>query len=116
MKKKIFLWLAAALAMLLLSGCASAVYDEKYSWADGWREGKVNHFVWGDKAVQKYESTCKGMQAEPTDRFAVVIHRNHNQPRWSTVKLPTNTTIKVGDNVYVNVLNCREPLIARSES
>jgi len=114
MKKKFFLWPMTLLAMLMIGGCASPVYEEKYAWTEGWREGRVNRLTLGEEAVRKYRASCSEARVESTDRFAVVEWKQHERRRWFTARLPKDANATVGDEVFVNILNCQEPVISRT--
>ena len=103
-------WLAASLALLMISGCSTPVYENRYAMSEGWRVGKVTKLVSADEYLKENGSRCEGMEISPNDRFAF-IQQQVTRARGHFAKVDPGTGIAVGDEVYFNAWKCEQPPI-----
>ena len=75
MMKKTMLSLVAALAFLMISGCSTPVYENRFAWNEGWRVGKVTKVIPADEFFKMGGSRCRQMDLGPTDQVAVIRWR-----------------------------------------
>lgn len=105
--------LAALLAAGLISGCAnSPVYEGHFPWETGWREGAVEAVGEDDQLRHRYAQLCK-LEVAQAARFARIRYTEMGKPKWQTVAVPKDSTLKVGDLVYVKVLDCAGQVMPR---
>jgi hypothetical protein len=105
--------LLALLAAGLISGCANnPVYEGLFPWEAGWREGAVEAVGEDDQLRQRYAQRCK-LEAAEAARFARIRYTEMGKPKWHTVAIPKDSTLKVGNLVYVNVLDCAGQVMPR---
>lgn len=106
----------ALLAAGLISGCANnPVYEGRYPWDAGWREGVVNRIGEEDDLRRRYAHRCQAEASHPsTVRFAAVRWVEMGKARSQTVTIPKDSTLKVGDLVYVKVLDCAGRAVPRT--
>ncbi len=104
------------LAAGLISGCASnPVYEGRFPWEAGWREGAVSGIGEDDEFRRKYAQRCKAEAAQPSSvRFATIRWTQMGKPKWQTVTVPKDSSLKVGDLVYVKILDCAGQAIPRT--
>jgi len=106
--------LAALLAAGLISGCANnPVYEGRFPWEAGWREGAVEAVGEDDQLRNRYAQRCKP-EADRADRFARIRYTQMGKPRWQTVTVPKDSTLNVGDLVYVKVFDCAGQAVPRA--
>jgi hypothetical protein len=108
--------LAAGLAVLAVTGCASAPYEGKYAWADGWRRGEVVFVQTAAEMKRPRFYTCvRDASAEQltTTKFAVVEYREMSRTHRYAIPLRFGDKAAVGELVYVKVDECGAPLIHR---
>lgn len=107
---------AALLAAGFMAGCANnPVYESRYPWEAGWREGVVSGIGEDDEFRRKYAQRCKAEAALPsTVRFATVRWTQMGKPKWQTVTVPKDSPLKVGDLVHVKILDCAGQAIPRT--
>lgn len=106
--------LAALLAAGHISGCANnPVYEGRYPWEAGWREGAVEAVGEDDQLRHRYAQLCK-LEAAQVARFARIRYTEMGKPKWQTVTVPKDSTLKVGDLVYVKVLDCAGQAMPRA--
>ena len=108
--------LAALLAAGLISGCANnPVYEGRFPWEAGWREGAVEAVGETDELRDRYAQRCKLETAQDsTARFARIRYTEMGKPRRQTVTVPKDSPLKVGDQVYVKILDCAGQAVLRS--
>lgn len=109
MKKAMIL--TAALAVIL-SGCASTKFEDKYDSKEGWRRGNIDQI--GKNIVTDRYLTVDCRQnklADAQGQFAQV--RFYHNKFWRTGVFPLDhgAVYKPGDDVYVNMLDCRLPMV-----
>ena len=108
--------LAASVAIVVLAGCASAPYEGKYVWSEGWREGEVVAVqAAGEMARPRFYTCVRRASAEQvaSTKFAVVKYRQMSRTRRLAVPLRPNDTVAPGQPVYVKVDDCATPPIPR---
>lgn len=107
--------LSVLIAAGLISGCANnPVYEGRFPWEAGWREGVVSGIGEDDEFRRKYAQRCKTEAAQPsTVRFATIRWTQAGKPKWQTVSVPKDSTLKVGDLVHVKILDCAGQAIPR---
>ena len=109
---------AILFAMLLASSaCADITYEGKYAYSDGWRRGKVVEIAAGDHVTDSPRHDCRkqlGADAANHGLFAVVSYFGN---RWvsAITSVPSDTSFKPGDAVYVNITDCRATLMSRTQ-
>ncbi len=110
--------LAALLAAGLISGCANnPIYEGRFPWEAGWREGAVEAVGEEDKLRHRYAERCKLEAAQDsTARFARIRYTEMGKPKWETVTVPKDSAIKVGDLVYVKAFDCSGQAMPRAKS
>ena len=108
--KNSMLSIATALALLVLSGCSTPVYENQYAVSEGWRIGKVTKLVTAEEFLKTGGPRCQGMEIRPNDRFAF-IQRQVTRARGHFAKVDPGTGIAVGDEVYFNAWKCDQPPI-----
>lgn len=108
--------LSALLAAGLISGCASnPVYEERYPWNAGWREGVVTSVGIQDELRRRYAQRCEAEAARSAPvRFATVRWIKMGKGTSQTVTVPIDSTLKVGDLVYVKVFDCAGQAVTRT--
>lgn len=99
---------------LLLTGCASTVYEGKYDWSEGWRKAEVMAVQTAPEMERPRFFTCV-RQANPeqlaTTRFAVVKYRQLSRNQRQAVPLQPGESAAVGESVYVKAGDCQAPLV-----
>ena len=109
--------LAAGLALLAVTGCASAPYEGEYAWTDGWRKGEVVFVQTAAEMKRPWFYTCvRSASAEQlsTTKFAVVEYREMSRTHRHAVPLQAGDTFAAGEPVYVKVDECSAPLVLRA--
>ena len=106
--KNSMLSIATALALLVLSGCSTPVYENQYAVSEGWRIGKVTKLVTAEEFLKTGSPRCQGMEIRPNDRFAF-IQRQVTRARGHFAKVDPDSGIAVGDEVYYNAWACDQP-------
>ncbi len=99
----------------LLSGCATPVYEGRFSWEAGWREGAVEAIGEDERLRLRYAHACKREAAQDsTARFARIRYKEISRTKWQVVIVPKDSALKVGDLVYVKVLDCAGQAVPRT--
>ena len=114
--KAIPFYLAGA---LLLTGCASTVYEGKYDWSQGWRKAEVVAVQTAAEMERPRFFTCvRQASAEQlaTTRFAVVKYRQMSRTQRQAVSLQPGESTAVGESVYIKAGDCRTPLVHRDSA
>ncbi|TWO68021.1 hypothetical protein FN976_24065 [Caenimonas sedimenti] len=105
--------LAALLTAGFISGCASnSVYEGRYPWDAGWRKGSVDAVGEDDQMRARYAQRCK-VEAAQAARFARIRYIEMGKARMQTVAVPKDSTLTVGDLVYVKVFDCAGQALPR---
>ncbi len=114
---KIAKLIVGALTITLLSGCAlQLVYEDKYDAEKGWRRGFIYELGTGQVLADKLPPECKQLPGvSSTERFATIQYRQMNSPKWRTVVIPADASLKVDDIVYFNVNSCKTPVIPKKK-
>lgn len=102
-------------AGLLLAGCAT-VYEGKYGWRDGWREGEVVRVQTASEMDRPRFYRCvRQATAEQltSTRFVEVKYRQMSRANFSAVPLGAGQSVRPGDLVYVKVGDCKTPVVPR---
>lgn len=104
------------LALFLLSGCASSVYEGRYAWDEGWREAKVVRLGAGSELGGRHSTDCRysdAQRARLTDRFAVLSYRHVGRERRAVVPAPLAEQLHPGERVYANIRECVASTVVR---
>lgn len=104
------------LAAGFMSGCANTVYEGRFSWEDGWRQGVVTAVGDGPLFAEKQAKSCKNakLATQQSARYVTIMYRPVTGRVWITVPAPANASLKSDDLVYVNVLDCSKGVELRS--
>lgn len=104
------------LAAGFLSGCANTVYEGRFSWENGWRQGRVTAVGDGPIFAEKHANSCKNAKSAPLQsvRYVTITYRPVTGRAWITVPVPENASLKSDDLVYVNVFDCSKRVEPRS--
>lgn len=100
----------------LLAGCASTSEQEsRFSHTDGWRKGTVTEIGSGQSFIEKLPKECKDDKSFSQDnqKFVTVHYRYSSQAHWHTSPIANDSSLKVGDPVYINAETCSAPIVAR---
>lgn len=102
---------------LLVAGCASSIYEGRYAWGDGWRQGKVTAVGEGPVFAKELAKNCKVDSERPSasQRYATIRYTRMSRSSWRIVPVATDAHWKVDDLLYVNVLDCKVVLQARTQ-
>ena len=107
---------ASIASLALLSGCASqASVAPGLTVADGWRRGTVVEIGPATSIERQPFGDCRS-ETSPRGsnaQFASVIFRKNGYPAFRIVRLDPKAGIHLGDAVYVNTLDCSQPLTRR---
>ena len=105
--------LAAAATALLISGCGTPIYADRYSWSDGWRDGKVVQVLQGsDVPYARWYRCLKDVSPEERSGrlYAQVIFRQGRYKReWLPV--PKDVELHPGDAAYFNPYRCDADIV-----
>ena len=116
LKMKYGFSIAALLASGLLSGCANAVYEGRFSWEEGWRRGVVTAVGEGTVFADKLAKNCRNALSSlpQSNRYATIMYRPASGRIWLTVPISMDASLKPDDSVYVNMLDCSKRVERRS--
>ena len=109
-------WRASVLWAFALGGCA-AFDAHSLDHAAGWHAAQVVGVGRASELSGTADRDC-GAPGEASARYVVVRYRNggiHSRS-LGTDRLPASTELKVGDAVYVNILDCAAPLMTPAQS
>jgi hypothetical protein len=96
----LFAKLAACGSLLLLTAC-STVYEGRYDFADGWREGTVAAVLSQEQLERQRVTRCKGPGIQTDDAWIVV--RYVRSGHFTTFAVPApRGRFSVEQKVYVN--------------
>jgi hypothetical protein len=109
MMMKTVLLLAAAFALLAISGCSTPVYEGRYAWSEGWRTGQVTRIVPAEEFLKTGRIGCPHLARDPADHVAVIKWRQVNRVRWHFARVERGSSIAVGDGVYFTPWKCNQP-------
>ena len=122
---KLLALMLASIVSLVISGCASSVYQGKYAWDDGWRQGKVTAVGTGVPFAEKVGGNCTKEGAFlPQQRYATIRYTMGSRGSWRkvpiasneisrTVPIASDSHWKVNDLLYINISDCKADLQAR---
>jgi len=108
LKGIIGLLLFAVLFAVLLAGCA-ATYEGRYSYDLGWRLGRVIAVENLANIAKRPSEECRPAPAEGQEMVTYVVISYQTalrRYRHRMAPLPANTSLRVGDAVYVNTNDC----------
>lgn len=116
-------WCVPIMAVSLI-GCAT-VNESRYPMKDGWRAARIDEIGSAADLRQITSEDCRTV-ASPTqreaNRFATVSYwRTVASRRYPSgwfprvVPVAEASTLRAGDLVYVNILDCAAPVIARND-
>jgi len=99
--------IAMAWAAALLAGCAAGPGADASSYSAGWRAAQVVEIGRTGDLARTADHDC-GYGANPSAPYVVVRYHGGGVHTRSlgTVDLPPSPTLRVGDKVYVNILDC----------
>ena len=109
MMKRTMLLSATASVLLMISGCCTPVYENRYAWSDGWRVGTVTKMVPANEFLKTSGFRCRQEKIDPTDQVAIIKWRQVAHTRWHSARVGQDSGIAVGDEVYFNAWNCDQP-------
>lgn len=107
-------YVGGATAMLALVGCASAPYEGKYEWSEGWRKAEVIAVQTAADMERPRFYTCVRNAAPEqlaTAKFAVVKYRQMSRTQRRAVPLLAGEAVTVGETVYIKATDCSTPLV-----
>jgi hypothetical protein len=98
-----------------LGGCA-AFDAHSFDPAASWHAAQVVSVGRADDLSSSADRDC-GAAGDTSARYAVVRYRSGGVHSRSlgTARLPADTELKVGDAVYVNILDCTAPLMTPAQ-
>ena len=105
--------LVIAIAGLSLTGCANDLYEGRYAWSDGWRLGRITETGVGLDFQKGLAKNCNATL--PADQRFAIVRLGSGRGFWRTVPIPSDASWKENDALYINVLDCKAPLIPRSK-
>jgi len=119
MKPTTLLTLAAAIAAsALMAGCADYP-DDKHPMGDGWRVAHLDHEVSlvESTPLVRFAEDCRAVplgegQSEPA-RWALLHFRRPPEDVYRVVPVTGGMPVQEGQQVYVNVNDCAQPLDKR---
>ena len=109
--------LACLPAFLVLTGCASDLYEGRYSFSEGWRKATVVRVQEG--TAVKNPGFWKCLRDVPPAVSAsrtyveVQYHVPARHSRKYLVSAPGNGELRPGDPVYVNLSSCEGAIVQR---
>lgn len=109
--------LAAGMALLALSGCATTPYEGKYAWSEGWRKAEaVAVQTAGEMRRPSFHTCVRNASPEQisTTKFAIVKYRQVSRTHTRAVPLQPADQVAPGQAVYVKVDDCTTPIAAAS--
>ena len=110
--KKLRLLISAVFFTFILAGCASSVYEGRYPWGDGWREGEITAV----EAVGEVKKECTGAVSPSAEqRFVTIRYSRMGRSAWRTVQTSVDANWKIGDLLYINVSDCSAGLQSRAK-
>lgn len=101
-----------------LSGCASAVYEGRYAWEDGWRKGEILQAtsVADLERPTFYECIRAAGGRRASGQFATVKYLQMGKARYTAVPISADQVVRPGEKVYVKLGDCsRESLAKRTD-
>lgn len=104
-----------ALLMLtasVLGGCA-VVYEGKYDTRVGWHKATLKSIGSSAEFNEPVFRDCReelDAQTRASGRFALVTYTWSRSHRSRIVPIDSDSPLKVGDTVYVNLQDCKAPL------
>jgi hypothetical protein len=109
------MWRASVLWAFVLGGC-TAFDAHSFDPAAGWHAAQVVSVGRAGDLSGSADRDC-GTAGDAPARYAVVRFRNGGVHSRSlgTSRLPAGTELKVGDAVYVNILDCSAPLMTPAQ-
>ena len=115
MKKFISTFCAVAIVVLLSACSTKTVYENKYDYDDGWRQGVVTEIGAGQRFINQIPDECKPKASSlSASKYAMVRYRLRNSPKWHALPVSADTPLKVDDFVYININDCKSPVIPKA--
>lgn len=106
--------LILALIAAALTGCALPVFDGKYDYRDGWREGLVEKIGSAQDLGGRLSNDCRFKlpeEARVGTQFAVLeILGGFTRHQHHVVPLDPRDHVRIGDRFLTNILGCGVPL------
>jgi hypothetical protein len=102
---------------LVVTGCASVVYEGKYPWMEGWREGKVMQVGTSTEIGKPQYSDCRRKlppEQVASGQFASVLYSNMSRRHRRVLPLQPGDAFRPGEEVYVNVTSCTAPMVRQT--
>lgn len=103
----------AGAAALVFAGCASAVYEDRYAWEDGWRQGEVIEVASVPDIERPMFYECVRKAGEGRGRFALVRYLQMGKAKTTAVPLSADQRVTAGKEVYVKLGDCRPESLAK---
>lgn len=108
------------LMLLIICGC-STVYEGKYDYKKGWREGLVIKTAPRTASLPISGIDCRN--STQGERIAYVqfvfgaadgkFSHQHLEPRHAILPIPPMMEIADGDSIYLNILDCAQLLVPK---
>ncbi|MDP3857759.1 MAG: hypothetical protein Q8Q73_08375 [Stagnimonas sp.] len=102
---------------LIVTACASVVYEGKYPWKEGWREAKVMQVGTSTEIGKPQYSDCRGKlppEQVASGQFASVLYSNMSRRHRRVLPLQPGDAFRPGEEVYVNVTSCTAPMVRQT--
>lgn len=108
--------IGGATTLFALASCASAPYEGKYDWSEGWRKAEVVAVqAAADMERPRFYTCVRNAAPEQlaTMKFAVVKFRQMSRTQRRAVPLKPGETVAAGETVYIKANDCSAPLMHR---
>lgn len=105
-----------AVMALVTAGC-STVYEGRYDFNDGWREGEVLEIAPASAIKSPQFSDCRESSSPEqlaTYKFALVAFNHLGRIQRQVAPLADASGLKLGELVYINITNCSAQIMPRS--
>lgn len=105
-------WLALVALPLVLAACA-LVYEGRYDYDAGWRKATVLAQGGASDINQKAAIDCRDPSPTADMRQFVYVRYNHVPYYFhrGIVAVPEGWQLSIGERLYVNILDCKEPIV-----
>lgn len=117
MKKRIFV-VGTMVAVVLLAGCSTKlVYEGQYDSSQGWQDGYITDIGSGQEFIEKLPPECVNPDsAAKSEKYATIRYwRMMRRSRHRTVPIPRDSQLKIKDDVYFNITDCKTPVIPKKK-
>lgn len=103
---------AALLTTLLMSACA-LVYGGRYDYDAGWRVATVLEVALPQQIRGRARPDCRELLTTRDGVLFAFVRYNHEPYKLhrAIVPIPSEISLSVGERIYLNITDCREPLV-----